>query len=76
MAEHCSLCERPSTPPSELCSTHHAALANLESAYAKWCDAFGAALTKEEYYSTLLKRDETGAAVKAVIKHLNEQGAR
>jgi hypothetical protein len=61
-------------PPSELCALHYEAQTNLESTYEVWCKSIGPNLTKEEYYARLEKRDETGAAVKALIQYLRKDG--
>ncbi|MGA2791830.1 MAG: hypothetical protein ABSF00_13835 [Candidatus Bathyarchaeia archaeon] len=74
MADHCPLCQRPKKPPSEFCAFHYAAQTNLESAFAVWCKSIGPNLTKGEYYARLEKRDETGAAVKALIQYLRSKG--
>ncbi|MGD0689619.1 MAG: hypothetical protein ABSA50_07610 [Candidatus Bathyarchaeia archaeon] len=74
MADHCPLCRRPKKPPSEFCAFHYTAQTNLEAAYAVWCKSIGLNLTKEEYYARLEKRDETGAAVKALIQYLRKNG--
>ena len=75
MADHCPLCERPRESPSELCTFHMAAHANLENAYRAWSKSCSGNLTKEEYFSKLEKLGETGAAVRAVIQHLRGKKA-
>jgi len=67
MVDQCSLCEKPRQPRSEYCSLHEAALTNLEVQYANWLIAFGASLSKDDYFSSLLSLNETGDAVKRLI---------
>ncbi len=75
MADQCSLCQGPSQSSSEYCSLHLAALANLENAFAAWRKSYGGNLSEEDYFAMLEKLSETGAAVKAVIRHSREKRA-
>jgi hypothetical protein len=74
-AKHCSLCERPADPRSEFCEYHAKALRMLEDAYATWSSAYDGELTKEEYYTRLLARTETGQTITTLINHIRGKGA-
>lgn len=75
MAERCPLCERDKEPSKQFCSLHHSAFANLEDAYGKWLRAFGDRLTKDQYYDRLERMEETGQAVRDVIRGLRGKRA-
>jgi hypothetical protein len=74
MPDHCALCERPKETESEFCSLHNAAGKGLDAAYSAWKKAYGN-LTKAEYLVRLEQLNETGVAVKDVIRHIREKGA-
>ncbi len=75
MADQCPLCERPKGSSSDYCNLHAAAFVNLENAYSSWSTAQGK-ITKDEYYSTLEKLNETGHAIKNLIGHLRRKGSQ
>jgi hypothetical protein len=75
MPDRCPLCERRKEPPSDFCIFHRAALKHLEEAYATWTKAFDGQLKKEEYFTRLLDREETGRAIKELINYIRAQGA-
>ena len=74
MPDHCAVCEKPKQIDSEFCSLHNAAHKGLEATYPKWKKSYGN-LTKAQYYCSLEKLNETGAAVKDVIRHFREKEA-
>jgi hypothetical protein len=74
MPDHCALCERLKETESEFCSLHNAAERGLDSAYPAWKKACGN-LTRAEYFVRLERLNETGSAVKDLIRHLREKGA-
>jgi hypothetical protein len=75
MSDQCPLCERRRAPSSEFCNLHNVALNNLENAYMVWNRGHGGNLNKSEYFTKIEKLDETGNAVKDIIKHLRGKGA-
>lgn len=75
MPDHCSLCERPLEPSSQFCAYHIKALRNLEDAYSTWNKAYDGKFTKEEYYTALIARAETGQTIKNLIKHIRDSEA-
>jgi len=73
MVKECPLCERRKEQRGEFCSFHNTALTNLKQAYKYWNEAYGG-LEEEEYYSRLETHQDTGSAVKDVIKYLRIRG--
>jgi len=74
MGERCPLCERDREPSKQFCSLHNSAFRNLEDGYGKWVRALGNKLTKEEYYDKLETMQDTGQAVREVIRGLRGKG--
>lgn len=73
MVGRCSICQRTSEATGEFCTLHNTALRNLESQYLQWNEAFGGNLTKADYYTRVLIRNETGSAAKKLIEHLQQR---
>jgi hypothetical protein len=46
---------------------------NLDREYERWRVAFGEELTRREYFEQLLHLEETGEAVKSVIRHVENK---
>jgi hypothetical protein len=73
MVGRCPICNRTLEPAREFCVLHNNALRNLEQQYPQWNRAFGGNLSKNDYYTKLLKLNETGPAAKNLIKYLRER---
>jgi hypothetical protein len=70
MVDRCPICERTRESTGDFCTLHNATLRNLERQYLQWNKAFDGNLTKDDYYTNLLKLNETGSAAKTLIKYL------
>ena len=73
--EKCPLCERQKQPEGQFCSFHAIALKNLEKAYLDWSAAYDGVLTRGQYFTRLMELNDTGAAVKDVIRLLRGREA-
>jgi hypothetical protein len=69
MPDQCLLCKRPKDSGVEFCDLHEKASKGLEESYSLWNRAFGGKLARKEYFVRLTRLDETGSAVKDIIKH-------
>jgi hypothetical protein len=64
----CPICGRGADRGSDLCGLHLEAELNLEKAYGDWSEAYGGGLQYREFLERLLELDETGWAVKEIIR--------
>jgi len=77
MVNQCPICKQSLDVKGEFCILHNDALQNLERQYSQWVKSYRGELGKEEYYRKLLSLNETGPAVKAVIRYVQEkEGSR
>ena len=73
MVGRCPICNRTVEPAGDFCTLHNTALRNLEQQYLQWDKAYGGNLAKNDYYTKLLKLNETGPAAKNLIEYLRER---
>ncbi|MDA4116149.1 MAG: hypothetical protein OK442_06310 [Thaumarchaeota archaeon] len=70
----CRLCKRECAPSSSLCKYHLAAKKSVESAYAKWNEAYGGIAWKD-YLGRVSQDSETGLWAKEVAAMLSKEEA-
>jgi hypothetical protein len=70
----CRLCKRECAQSSTLCKYHLAAKKSVESAYAKWNEAYGG-ITWQEYLRRVSRDAETGLWAKEVAEMLSKEDA-